>query len=185
MADCRIVLRKTELTESAAPAQARQTAPTHSAVPRSTSEPAPATASPKPVIDDPPQRHGHHDRHALAHAPPPSRPEKTIARTEPTATAADIRPTVLAPPPNASAATAREQRPRLRQDHRAEVGEEGHPHVRAGAEEAQPVEHARQARAAARGAVAGWSSVGSASGGIGSSRSSPHMANVNSAASNV
>ena len=144
-----MVLRKTELTESAAPAQARQAAPSHRAVPRSTTVPAPATASPNPVIDTP------HSATDTTTATPwrttaPSRPEKTMARTEPTATAADIS----AHGPRSAAEGERgdggEQRPRLGQDHRAEVGQEGHPHVRAGAEEAQPVEHAGQARTAAR-----------------------------------
>ena len=86
-ADCRIVVRKTALTASHAPATAMANSEAHSAWSSVNHSPAPSSATPRPLMPTP------HPTMLTMIATPcrrtdPSRPETRVASTAPTADAA-------------------------------------------------------------------------------------------------
>ncbi len=105
MADWRIVVRNTALTESDAPATAIATRPAHRAWDFDSAPSAASMATPKPAIAKP------HPTMLTRIASPcrrtwPSRPENAMATMPPTAAAALRAPTVFAPPPKITAPAA-------------------------------------------------------------------------------
>ena len=169
-ADCRIVVRKTALTASAAPANAIATSAPHSAW-VGVSQPSGAEQGDPEADDaDAPADDAHHDRQALPphRAEPPGRQRRQHRARPPPRRRGS--PPCAAPPPRMTAPGRREQHPRLGQQHRRDVGDERHPHVRGAAQEAEAVEHRGQARPGSpRPPACG-------SGGSGCSRHSPHSA---------
>ncbi|MCB5281515.1 hypothetical protein BJQ89_01260 [Arthrobacter sp. ES1] len=97
---CRMVVRKTALTESAMPAspQHRAAGSSHHVTPPAPEFPASTTTRPKPAIEAP-QPITDQTTAVPCRRTAPSGPEKRPARNAPTAVEASRMPTVVSPPP--------------------------------------------------------------------------------------